>query len=67
MNAISSATQGIIGAQNALATNSVKIANGDLDPSLVVQNMQAKTTAVASMAVIKTSNDLQKSLMDIVV
>ena len=64
-NATSNAIEGLKKAQNTLDKAAQNIAGGSQDPQDIVSLSQAATSFKANAAVIKTSDEMTKSLLDI--
>jgi flagellar hook protein FlgE len=64
-NATSSAIEGLKKAQNTLDNAAQNIAGGSQDPEDIVSLSQAATSFKANAAVIKTDNEMTKTLLDI--
>ena len=62
---VSTAIDGLKKAQNTLENAAQNIAGGSQDPQDIVSLSQAATSFKASAAVIKTDDEMQKSLLDI--
>lgn len=66
-SAMQHALAGLDGAQERIAAGSVRIAEGELEPAVVVDILSAKTQFETSAAVLKMANDTQKTLLDVLV
>jgi hypothetical protein len=64
-NTTSNAIEGLKKAQNTIANAAQNIAGGSQDPQDIVALSQAATSFKANAAVIKTENELSKTLLDI--
>jgi flagellar hook protein FlgE len=64
-NATSNAIEGLKKAQNTLNTAAQNIAGGSQDPEDIVSLSQAAISFKANAAVIKTDNEISKTLLDI--
>ena len=64
-NATSNAIEGLKKAQNTLDNAAQNIAGGSQDPQDIVALSQAATSFKANAAVIKTDNEISKTLLDI--
>jgi flagellar hook protein FlgE len=65
-NATNSAISGLKRAQDQLDQSAQNVASGSLDPKDVVDLSQAANLFKANVAVLKTSDEMQKSLLDVV-
>ncbi len=63
--ATSNAIEGLKKAQSTLDTAAQNIAGGSQDPQDIVSLSQAATSFKANAAVIKTDNEISKTLLDI--
>ncbi len=63
--ATSNAIEGLKKAQSTLDTAAQNIAGGSQDPQDIVSLSQAATSFKANAAVIKTDNEITKTLLDI--
>lgn len=64
-NATSTAIEGLKKATNTVNNAAQNIAGGSQDPQDIVSLSQASTSFQANAAVIKTSDEMTKSLLDI--
>jgi flagellar hook protein FlgE len=64
-NATSNAIEGLKKAQNTVDKAAQNIAGGSQDPQDIVALSQAATSFKANAAVIKTQNEISKTLLDI--
>lgn len=64
-NATSTAIEGLKKAQNTLDNAAQNIAGGSQDPQDIVSLSQAATSFKANAAVIKTNDEMSKTLLDI--
>jgi flagellar hook protein FlgE len=64
-NATSTAIEGLKKATNTVNTAAQNIAGGSQDPQDIVSLSQASTSFQANAAVIRTSDEMTKSLLDI--
>lgn len=64
-NATSNAIEGLKKAQSTLNTAAQNIAGGSQDPEDIVALSQAAISFKANAAVIKTDNEISKTLLDI--
>lgn len=64
---ISNAVEGLKKAQNQLAETAQNVAEGEVSAEDVVSLSLAATSFKANAAVIRTDNEVQKSLLDVVV
>jgi flagellar hook protein FlgE len=64
-NATSTAIEGLKKAQNTVDQAAQNIAGGSQDPQDIVALSQAATSFKANAAVIKTDNEISKTLLDI--
>jgi len=62
---VSTAIEGLKKAQSTVDNAAQNIASGSQDPEDIVALSQAATSFKANAAVIKTDNEIQKSLLDI--
>ena len=64
-NATSNAIEGLKKAQNTIDNAAQNIAGGSQDPQDIISLSQAATSFKANAAVIKTENEISKTLLDI--
>ncbi|MDQ7249537.1 flagellar basal body rod C-terminal domain-containing protein [Dongia sedimenti] len=64
-NATSTAIEGLKKAQNTLQNAAQNIAGGSQDPQDIVSMSQAATSFKANAAVIRTQDEMSKTLLDI--
>ena len=66
MNAITSAAAGLMAASNRFAASAQRVASGDADYAVeAVEAVASKTAFKASLAVIRTADQMLGSLLDI--
>ncbi|HEX9447054.1 MAG TPA: hypothetical protein VF920_03710 [Dongiaceae bacterium] len=65
-NATATAVNGLKRAQQQIDTTAQDIASGSLDPKDVVDLSQEANLFKANVAVVKTSDEMTKSLLDVV-